>query len=109
MREYEEYQQILALWALGIAKKRIAITLGIPRATVRYCIGRYGSLESLEENRERATRSTPDEILNRICNPQNLMVQEAYAYLLGMYLGDGNITKVRNVSLPLARSKEFLQ
>jgi hypothetical protein len=97
MREYEEYQQILALWELGIAKKRIAITLDIPRATVRDCIERYGSLNGLEENRERASRSTPDETLSSICDPQNKVIQEAYAYLLGMYLGDGNITKVRNV------------
>lgn len=45
MREYEEYKQILSLWELGIAKKRIAITLGIPRATVRDCIERYGSIK----------------------------------------------------------------
>ncbi|MEO8606988.1 MAG: helix-turn-helix domain-containing protein [Chloroflexota bacterium] len=52
MREYEEYHQILALWELGIAKKRIAITLNIPRATVRDCIERYRSVKGLQENRE---------------------------------------------------------
>jgi hypothetical protein len=30
MRDFEEYQQILALWETRMPKKRIAITLGIP-------------------------------------------------------------------------------
>jgi hypothetical protein len=97
MREYDDYRQILELWELGIAKKRIAITLNIPRTTVTDCIERYGSLKGLQDNQERASRSTPDEVLQRICEPINTLVQQDYAYLLGLYLGDGNITKVRNV------------
>ena len=85
------------MWEHGIAKKRIALTLGIPRATVRDCIERYRSLQGLQENRERAFKSTPDEVLRHICDPDCLVVQRAYAYVLGMYLGDGNITRVRDV------------
>jgi hypothetical protein len=97
MREYDEYRRILELWEMGTTKKRIAINLGIPRATVRNCIYRYGSLKALENNRERASRSTPYEVLDRIQNPENLHIQQVYTYILGIYLGDGNITKVRNV------------
>lgn len=97
MRSYEEYRQILELWELGIPKKRIGIMLNIPRPTVRDCIKRYGDVRGLEQNRERASRSTPDEILNRIYDPQETNLRKVYAYLLGIYLGDGNIVKVRNV------------
>ncbi len=97
MREYEEYQQILEMWECGIPKKRIAIQLNVPRTTVRDCIERYSTLRGLETNRERASRSTPNGVLERVGNPQNNLVQQAYTYLLGLYLGDGNITKVRQV------------
>jgi hypothetical protein len=97
MRTYEEYEQILKLWELGIAKKRIAITLGIPRSTVTDCIKRYTSLKGLDENKEQATKRTPDRLLRAIQNPQNVRLQEAYAYLLGIYLGDGSISKNRKI------------
>ncbi len=42
-----ELKQILELWEQGWAKKNISIELGIPRATVRDCITRYGSVERL--------------------------------------------------------------
>lgn len=91
MRTYDEYHKILELWERGIPKKRIGIMLNIPRPTVRDCIERYGSLQGLEDNKQRASKSTPDEVLNRIKDPQNEDVQKAYAYVLGIYLGDGYI------------------
>lgn len=97
MRTYEEYERILDLWELGFPKKRIAIILGIPRPTLRDCIKRYGNLQGLEENREWASRNTPDEVLNRICNSDNYPTQQAYAYVLGMYLGDGYIVRNKRV------------
>jgi hypothetical protein len=97
MRTYEEYQRILTLWEAGENKFRIERITGIPRATVRDCIKRYGSLAGLEENRDRASRSTPDEVLNRIQNPLDIQMQSAYAYLLGMYLGDGYIIRHERV------------
>jgi len=97
MRTYEEYEEILKLWELGISKKRISVVMQIPRRTVIDCIQRYGSMKGLEENRERASRSKPDEVLARIRDPQNVQVQQAYAYLLGIYLGDGSIVVNRKV------------
>jgi hypothetical protein len=97
MREYEEYKEILALWELGIPKKRIGLTLGIPRATVRDCIERYGSVQGLEEHKLRAVRSTPDATLQRIQNPEDQKVQKAYAYVLGIYLGDGYIVRNKRI------------
>src|SRR5690606_28456063 len=53
------------------------------------CINRYGSLQNLERNRQWASRNTPDAILHRIRNPENSEIRSVYAYLLGVYLGDG--------------------
>jgi hypothetical protein len=97
MREYDEYHQILELWEMGMPKKRIAITLGIPRRTVIDCINRYGTVKGLEADKERASRSTPDEVLAKIQTPENIEVQQAYAYVLGMYLGDGYIVRNKRI------------
>jgi hypothetical protein len=97
MRTYEDYEKILELWEMGIPKKRIGIILGIPRPTVRDCIERYGSLEGLEAQKDRATKSTPDHDLARLQNAENIEVQKAYSYLLGIYLGDGCIVVNRKV------------
>lgn len=97
MRTYEEYRLILKLWEQGENKSVIAKATGIPRATVRDCINRYGTLQQLIQNRERATRTTPDFVLGKICDPANVEIRYAYAYLLGMYLGDGYIVRNQRV------------
>lgn len=92
MRTYEEYKKILELWERGFPKKRIAIITSIPRATVRDCIERYGDIEGLEREREYALiRITEAE------NAENNEVHKTYAYLLGLYVGDGSIVKMRRV------------
>ncbi len=93
MREYEEYYKILELWESGCSKQHIEFTLDIPLGTIRDCIKKYGTLKNLQENKAEASKSTPAPILERICNPENALIQEAYAYALGMYLGDGYIVK----------------
>jgi hypothetical protein len=94
MRTDEEYRTILGLWEQGFAKKRIAIMTGIPRATVRECIVRYASIAGLENYRQ----ENPDaplalRILKGEVNQTHFTIQEAYVYLLGMYLGDGYINR----------------
>ena len=93
MHTYEEYRQILELWEQGKKKKRIAIITGINRATVRECIVRYESVAGLIAYKE----LHPDIPHNvRILRAGDDIRQEdlfkAYSYLLGVYLGDGNIT-----------------
>lgn len=97
-RSYDEYHRILELWDSGLKnKKAISRLTGIPRATVRDCINRYGSLVSLSE----AAHQQPQAILlNTIKNSldeEHSALCANYAYLLGLYLGDGSIAKVRNV------------
>jgi hypothetical protein len=86
MRSYKEYCEILELWEKGYNKLQITKQTGIPRATVRDCINRYGNLEALEQDHELKTRPL---------DTSNWSVQqrEAYAYLLAAYLGDGYISK----------------
>jgi hypothetical protein len=78
MREYEEYRKILELWELGTPKKKIAIQLNIPRATVRDCVTRYCSLQGLNANKIRAIRNTFAEVLKRVSNSDEIKVQAAY-------------------------------
>jgi hypothetical protein len=94
MRSTEEYRAILELWEAGGTKKGIAQITGIPRGTVIDCIKRYGSLARLEEvDQEKAASGRKDEAsaVNRIC-VGNPVLQRAYVYLLGLYLGDGYIS-----------------
>ena len=97
MRAYEEYREILELWETGLPKKRIAITLGIPRATVRDCINRYGTIAELEEHAEQASKASPEYALKRLTETDDTNMHRAYAYVLGIYLGDGCLSKSRKV------------
>jgi hypothetical protein len=94
MRTYDEYQRILRLWEAGQTQVDIERITGIPRGTVGDCIRRYKTLAGLEAQRERASKSTVEITLQRI--HQQLEVQQAYAYLLGLYLGDGSIVLNKN-------------
>lgn len=95
MRSYDEYRQILELWGEGESKKGIARITGIPRATVRDCIKRYENMAGLDEyfsTRGLAKSEEPSELRQPIIEGDE-DIQASYAYLLGMYLGDGCITK----------------
>lgn len=48
MRSYYDLKQILELWEQGYNKMQISKLTGIPRATIRDCIERYGSVANLE-------------------------------------------------------------
>jgi hypothetical protein len=95
MRSYEEYRQILDLWERGYPKKRIAIMTGIPRRTVIDCIQKFESLEGLEKHIESTPASILLDTLKTANVLENAQLFESYAYLLGIYLGDGCISYVR--------------
>ncbi len=108
MRTYEEYRRILELWEKEPNKKKIARETGIPRGTVLDCVNTYGSIAGLEAQRERASKSRADFLLSRIRNEAE--VQCAYAYALGLYLGDGyiNLNKnERSYRLRIALDKKY--
>ncbi len=97
MRSFEEYKQILELWELGINKKAIARYTGIPRPTVRDCINRYQTVEELVRVSRETLQSFLYYSLAENSDDTDPVLLQAYSYLLGLYLGDGNIVKVRNV------------
>lgn len=93
MRTDEEYRQILQLWEQGTPKKRIARLTGIPRETVRDCIQRYQTVANL--GMIRAEYPTAPYTLRQLQSEatSDPPLREAYAYLLGLYLGDGYINR----------------
>jgi len=99
MRTYEEYHEILTLWEKEQNKKKISRITGINRATIRDCINKYGSVAGLEkyrqENVEIVGESSLVVELKKQDDPENL--HQHYAYLFGLYLGDGCISKMNRV------------
>lgn len=93
MRTVEEYREILDLWDFGESKKGIARITGIPRGTVADCIKRFGSVEELEAALAKEDEASLRRILEDATRIHDSDIHKAYAYMLGLYLGDGCITK----------------
>jgi hypothetical protein len=93
MRTDAEYRAILELWERYIPKKRIGIMLNIPRATVRDCINRYGTVQHYNESLSKKVNNwAVNRLTSLMATPNDLMLK-SYAYLLGIYLGDGSISE----------------
>ncbi len=73
MRSYSELRQILVLWEAGKSKKGISLELDIPRATVRDCIYRYGTVAYLEAVMRGEVARPPDIVTPRL-QPRKLIV-----------------------------------
>jgi hypothetical protein len=73
MRTYPELKQILEFWEKGMSKKWISIQLSIPRATVRDCIYRYGTVANLEAVM-RGEAPRPSDIVSPHLEPRTLVV-----------------------------------
>ena len=97
MRSYDEYRQIMRLWDDGMNQSEIEQITGIPRTTVRDCIKRYKSGKELEAWIHEETQALLTSKLRGEVTGDYSRLLQAYAYVLGIYLGDGNISKVRNV------------
>jgi len=83
VRDRGEVNQVRQLHASGISTAAIARATGIPRSTVR---GWLTSPDYIPGARSRL-RAAPRE-------PEHAVVaQPAYAYLLGLYLGDGHVAQ----------------
>ncbi len=92
-RPLEEYEQARALLAQGLNDCEVARRMGIPRSTIRDW--RYG-------------KRTGDGALRGQLRPQDCPLclgdvppERPYAYLLGLYLGDGCISDVRKKTFRL--------
>lgn len=97
MRSYDEYKRILLLWEEGFNKSEIERRTGIPRPTIYDCIKRYGSLHNLITYEQAHEHPILFKILTSEMGGDHRQILEAYAYLFGLYLGDGNIVKARRI------------
>jgi hypothetical protein len=87
MRPEGEYREAVRLIKSGMNDSAVGRTLGIPRGTVRdWRVG----LESGSGGRTRSfTGKKRNDSDCPLCSGDNSLDEEAYAYLLGVYLGDG--------------------
>jgi DNA-binding transcriptional regulator WhiA len=99
MRTYAEYHHILTLWEDGYNKSEIAQMTDIPRCTVRDCIHKFENVAGLEQYAsENIGLRGKSELLVMLQDPNDTYkLHEAYAYLLGLYLGDGYINLLGRV------------
>jgi hypothetical protein len=93
MRSEAEVRRVFELWDDGWSKKRIAADTGVSRTQVR---------EWIEQGIEATLRSPmrrgvvgPNGPCDGSCGLSESVAGPAYAYLLGMYLGDGCISEGR--------------
>lgn len=109
MRTIDEYRAILTQWeTVTQNKSHIAKNLGIPRGTVIDCIKKFGSLENFEEYlKKRKILGQDNPVPNAVKDP---IWCKAYAYLLGLYLGDGCIDLMpnkRSYRMRIAQDKKY--
>jgi hypothetical protein len=83
MRDKQERQAVLELRDQGWNNCQIADELNIPRSTVRDIARRYADVSQLAEEDDSKSSGCRFESCHR-----------QYAYLLGMYLGDGYINRM---------------
>ena len=84
---FEVVQRALELRSVGRSTKAIARELGQPLSTVRYWFGRWAGVAQLAEATDLKSVQWGFESLHQHQHP-------AYAYLLGVYLGDGYIYRL---------------
>lgn len=91
MRSAGEVERVLELAVEGLNQSRIACATGIPRGTVRdWLHGRIPNRDGLGERNYRGRCMRCHGLQEPF--PFATLVEHAYAYLLGMYLGDGCIS-----------------
>jgi hypothetical protein len=92
-RPVTDIERVAELISAGVSQAEAARRTGIPRGTLRGWI-KVGLDEAIDHWRERSVRLAPQPCVERPCSSREVSSRAAYAYLLGMYLGDGSISAV---------------
>jgi hypothetical protein len=92
-RPVADIERVAELISAGVSQAEAARRTGIPRPTVQDWM-RVGLDEAIKHRRERSVRLAPRPCVERPCSSREVPSGAAYAYLLGMYLGDGSISAV---------------
>ena len=87
MRPFEERVEVLERWHAAQSAQSIARATGIPRSTVRYWLRRSAGVAQWVEAAGLKSAKWGFESLHQHQQP-------AYVYLLGLYLGDGCISRM---------------
>ena len=87
-RPIQERVAVLELWRAGHSGKGIARATGIPRSTLRYWLRHFAGVAQAAEAADLKSAQWGFESLHQHHHP-------IYVYLLGLYLGDGCITRMR--------------
>jgi Homeodomain-like domain len=87
-RPIHERLEVLKLWRAGHSGKGIARATGIPRSTLRYWLRHFAGVAQSAEAADLKSAQWGFESLHQHHHP-------VYVYLLGLYLGDGCITRSR--------------
>jgi Helix-turn-helix domain len=95
VRSDDDVRKVFELWDKGVPKKAIARQTGVSRTQVRQWVAQ--GLDAVLDSPMRRPPGHHDCALSSAHCPLVQSVDErAYAYLLGMYLGDGHITAFPN-------------
>lgn len=96
MRSLEDHNKIIELYKEGYNQSEISRTLRIPRATVRDIIKIFKQYNS--PFKPNVSKEKTSAIINDLQNPTNedKYIYQNYVYLLGVYLGDGSLIKIKN-------------
>lgn len=86
VRSAEEFEAAMRLIASGANASAVARQLGIPRSTVR-------DWRNKPQIASRHTRESECGVVHDF----SVLPPAAYSYVLGLYLGDGNISRTRRV------------
>lgn len=93
MRSDDDVRRVFELWDQGLSKKAIARETGVSRTQVRGWLAR--GLEATLDSPMRRTCEGGGTPCDLRCGLRDTVDPRAYAYLLGMYLGDGCISAGR--------------
>jgi hypothetical protein len=94
MRTYNEYRRILVEWEDCGNVHEVERRTGIPLTTVHRYIQRYQTVENFEREFEFVPKFPAIDQLKSV-SQEYLPTQFHYAYVLGIYLGDGHISKTK--------------
>jgi hypothetical protein len=92
MRSLKQHQTIMDLWNQGVNVCEIARQMGMPRPTAQSIVTRYKN----QPVKAGYNVTESSALISELQDQQSALASD-YSYLLGIYLGDGCISKVRNV------------
>lgn len=98
MRSKEEISLIFKLYKSGLSQHKIAKATNISRGTIKDYVSKFKKGNTDIDLINKGFKVKGLKIINDLHHPSktNKTIYKTYSYLLGMYLGDGSLTKIKN-------------